>query len=179
MSSDAQSLAERAKRLVRWAQERKLTLATAESCTAGALAGLLADAPGASGVLHGGVVTYTKESKAIALGVPQKLIADHTAVSPQVARAMAQGVLRHLPADIAISVTGVLGPQPDEDGNPVGLVYIGMAKRDGFSQVHEAWFDNQSTDAILAEVLETALLLLEEGLVRATSAAGAYESKAA
>ena len=179
MRSDAQSLADRAESLLSWARERKLTLATAESCTAGALADLLANAPGASEVFHGGVVAYTKESKAIALGVPQELIAEHTAVSPEVAAAMAQGVLRHLPADIAVSITGVLGPEPDEDGNPVGLVYFGMAKREGFIRVHEGWFDNQSRDAICAAVLETALLLLDEGLVRATSAPGAYESKAA
>ena len=179
MRSDTQSLADRAERLIDWARERKLTFATVETCAQGALAALLGNTPGASDVYRGGVVAGTIESKTILLGVPSELIADHSAVSPEVATAMAQGVLRFLSADIAVSVTGVLGPEPDEDGTPVGLVYFGLAKRNGFVQVHEGWFDNQSTDAIRAAVLETALLLLDEGLVRPMNAPGAHESKAA
>jgi nicotinamide-nucleotide amidase len=179
MRSDAQSLTDRAEHLIDWARERKLTFATVETCAAGALTDLLANTTGASEVYRGGVVAGTKESMTIVLGVPPELIADHSAVSPEVATAMAQGVLRFLAADIAVSVTGVLGPEPDADGTPVGLVYFGLAKRDGFVQVHEGWFDNQSKEAICDAVLETALLLLDEGLVRPMSAPGAHESKAA
>jgi nicotinamide-nucleotide amidase len=105
------------------------TLVTAESCTAGALAGLLADAPGASEVFHGGFVTYTKQCKSSVLGVPEMLIRVHTAVSREVAEAMATGAVRCSPADMAVSITGVAGPEPDEDGNPVGLLHLAVAGR--------------------------------------------------
>jgi PncC family amidohydrolase len=125
------SNAERAERVIAEAQARRLTIATAESCTAGAAAQLLAGAPGAGDVFHGGFIVYTKQQKTIGLGVPAGLIAEHTAVSAQVAQAMAIGAIERSSADLTLSITGVLGPDPDEDGNPVGLVYFGLAKRNG------------------------------------------------
>jgi nicotinamide-nucleotide amidase len=89
--------------------------------TAGALACALAEAEGAGEVFHGGFVTYSKESKSFAVGVPLEVISKDTAVSAQVAKAMAMGGVERS-ADIAMAVTGVAGPDPDEDGNPVGLV---------------------------------------------------------
>jgi nicotinamide-nucleotide amidase len=80
---------------------------------------------------------------------------------------MAIGALERSTADIAISVTGVLGPEPDEDGNPVGLVYIGMVKRNGFTQVDNTQFGEKPKEEICAAVLERALLLLEEGVTTA------------
>jgi nicotinamide-nucleotide amidase len=118
-------------RIAHLAQAKKITLVTVESCTAGALANALAQAKGASDFLHGGFVVYTKANKVSAVGVPEELIAKHTAVSAQVARAMAEGGLRRTPANIAIAITGVAGPEPDEDGNPVGLTYLAAVKRDG------------------------------------------------
>jgi nicotinamide-nucleotide amidase len=164
MERSAQANEQKAERLVREAATRKVTFVTAESCTAGALANLLANAPGAGGVLHGGFVVYSKEHKAAALGVSTTVLAEHSAVSCEVAQAMANGALIRSPADIAISITGVLGPEPDEDGNPVGLVYIGLAKRNGFTQVDEAQFGERSKDDMCTAVLERALILLEEGL---------------
>jgi nicotinamide-nucleotide amidase len=120
-----------AERLVGLAKSKKLTLITVESCTAGALACALAEAEGAGEVFHGGFVTYSKESKSVAVGVPGEVISKHTAVSAQVAKAMAAGGVERSPADIAMAVTGVAGPDPDEDGNPVGLVFISAARRDG------------------------------------------------
>jgi nicotinamide-nucleotide amidase len=117
-------LARKASDVVAAAKARGVSIATAESCTAGALATLLADTPGAGDVFLGGFVTYAKEAKTALLGVPVTLIAEHTAVSPIVAEAMAQGALEASGADIAIAVTGVAGPEADEDGNPVGLVYL-------------------------------------------------------
>jgi nicotinamide-nucleotide amidase len=149
------------------ARARSVTLVTAESCTAGELANLLANALGASDVLHGGFVVYSKEHKTVALGVLPALLAEHSAVSCEVAQAMAIGALERSTADIAISVTGVLGPEPDEDGNPVGLVYIGMVKRNGFTQVDNTQFGERPKEEICAAVLERALLLLEEGVTTA------------
>ena len=120
-----------AERLVGLAKSKKLTLLTVKSCTAGALACALADAEGAGEVFHGGFVVYSKENKSSAVGVPVELISKHTAVSAQVAKAMAVGGVERSPADIAMAVTGVAGPEPDEDGNPVGLVFISAASRDG------------------------------------------------
>ena len=120
-----------AARLVRLAQRRQLTLLTVESCTAGALACALSQAEGAAQTLHGGFVVYTKTNKTAALGIPAQLIARHTAVSAAVASAMATAGLARTPADIVMAITGVAGPEPDEDGNPVGLAFIAVAHRDG------------------------------------------------
>lgn len=122
-----------AQRAVSRALEHELTLVTVESCTAGALACALSRADGASQVLHGGFVVYTKANKVAAVGVPWELLRTHTAVSGEVARAMAIGGLSRSPADIAI--TGVVGPEPDEDGNPVGLVHVATAVREGGHEI--------------------------------------------
>src|SRR4029079_1541960 len=90
------------------------------------LAKTLSDAPGAGEHLCGGFVTYTKQQKTKALGVSSRLLRTKGAVCKEVASALAEGALKRSAADIAIAVTGVAGPDPDEDGNPVGLVVIGM-----------------------------------------------------
>ena len=78
----------------------------------------------------GGVVAYTKEMKIRALGVPAELIQRGTAVCADVAEAMARGACRLSGAKLAVSITGVAGPEPDEDGNPVGLIYCSVARPD-------------------------------------------------
>lgn len=108
-------------------KEKGLTLGTAESCTGGLIAKLITDLPGASAVLKGGIVSYTNQVKTGVLEVPQALLEEYGAVSPQVAEAMARGAKRVLGCDIALSATGVAGPDPDDRGNPVGLVYLGLA----------------------------------------------------
>lgn len=107
-----------------------LTLGTAESCTGGLIAKRITDLPGASAVLKGGIVSYTNEVKHGVLGVPQELLDQYGAVSVEVARAMAQGARRVLGCDLAVSTTGVAGPDPDDRGNPVGLVYVALAGPD-------------------------------------------------
>lgn len=107
--------------------EKALTLGTAESCTGGLIAKLITDLPGASAVLKGGIVSYTNEVKAGVLGVPEDMLEKYGAVSPQVAESMARGAKKVLGCDIALSATGVAGPDPDDRGNPVGLVYLGLA----------------------------------------------------
>ncbi len=116
---------------LRLLKERGLTFATAESCTGGLAAERMTALPGASAVYRGGVVSYWTSVKADVLGVPQALLDAHGAVSEESARAMAEGARRATGADIAVSVTGVAGPDPDERGTPVGIVYIGLATPTG------------------------------------------------
>ena len=87
--------------------------------------------PGVSAVYRGGVVSYWTSVKADVLGVPKETLDAHGAVSEETARAMAEGARRITGADIAVSVTGVAGPDPDERGVPVGIVFIGLATPDG------------------------------------------------
>lgn len=112
-------------------KEKGLTFATAESCTGGRVAERITALPGASAVYRGGVVSYWTSVKADVLGVPADTLDAHGAVSEETARAMAEGARRITGADIAMSVTGVAGPDPDERGVPVGIVYIGLATPDG------------------------------------------------
>lgn len=106
-------------------------IATAESCTAGLLAGRLADPPGASDYLAGGVVSYSNDAKADLLGVDPALIAEHGAVSEPVAEAMAAGALRRFAADTAVAITGIAGPGGGTPDKPVGTVCFCVALGDG------------------------------------------------
>ncbi len=112
-------------------REKGLTLGCAESCTGGLIAKRMTDLPGASAVFKGGLVTYCNEAKENVLGVPGALLEEKGAVSPEVARAMAEGARKALACDIAVSTTGVAGPDSDDRGNPVGLVYVAIATGDG------------------------------------------------
>ena len=112
-------------------KEKGLTLGTAESCTGGLVAKRLTDLPGASAVFKGGVVSYTSEVKAGVLGVPQAMLDEFGAVSEPVARAMAQGARKVLGCDLAVSLTGVAGPDRDDRGNPVGLIYVALDTPEG------------------------------------------------
>lgn len=112
-------------------KEQGRTLSAAESCTGGLIAKRITDLPGASAVFKGGVVSYTNEVKERVLGVPSHLLEQYGAVSEPVARAMAEGCRSLLGSDIAVSVTGVAGPDSDERGNPVGLAFIGLATERG------------------------------------------------
>ena len=119
-------------------KEKRLTLGTAESCTGGLVAKRMTDLAGVSSVFRGGVVSYATEVKHTVLGVDQDLLDQYGAVSEPVARAMAEGARKVLGCDLAISTTGVAGPDPDERGNPVGLVFIALATPEGtwVRQVH-------------------------------------------
>jgi len=106
---------------------RGYTLATAESCTGGLLAGRITDVPGSSEYFLEGVVSYSNEAKIDLLGVPKKLIATHGAVSEQVAGAMAAGIRKRAGSTFGVGVTGVAGPGGGSPEKPVGLVYIALA----------------------------------------------------
>ena len=110
---------------------RGLTLGVAESCTGGLMAKRITDIPGASQVFLGGVVSYTNQVKARALGVPQHLLEQFGAVSPEVAQAMAQGARQALGCDIALAATGVAGPDKDEWDNEVGTMFVAIATAEG------------------------------------------------
>ena len=112
-------------------KERGLTLGCAESCTGGLIAKRLNDIPGASAVFKGGVVSYTTEVKQNVLHVPEELLEQHGAVSGQVAAAMAQGARQALGCDIALASTGVAGPDRDDRGNEVGVMFAAIATPDG------------------------------------------------
>jgi nicotinamide-nucleotide amidase len=119
--------------------ERRQTLATAESITAGQVACRLARVPGISAWFRGGIVAYQNEIKTNLLGVPADLIREHDAVSPQVAEAMAVGARQRLGADLAISTTGLAGPGGATADRPIGLVYVGLAHAGGVRSISFNW----------------------------------------
>ena len=145
-----------------------LTVATAESLTAGMVAAVLADTPGASGMLQGGVVSYQNSVKTGVLGVPRDLLDSVGAVDGRVAEAMAEGARRLCGADIGVSTTGVAGPEPHA-GKDVGSVYIGIATTAG-SASYGYSFDG-SRPEIRGQACAAALERLLEAL--ASKATGA------
>jgi len=141
------------------ARIRGLSIVTAESCTSGLLASVLSESPGAAELLHGGFVTYTKQNKTTALGVPEELLQREGAVNAEVP-ALEEGALERSPAELAAAITGVAGPSPDEDGNPVGLVFIAVARR-GFPTAYLARdYGNIGRDAVRESAIADALAAL-------------------
>jgi nicotinamide-nucleotide amidase len=112
-------------------QQKGLTVATAESCTGGLIAKRMTDLPGVSQVFKGGTVSYTNEVKSNILGVPAELLEQYGAVSAPVAQAMAEGARKVLNCDLAISSTGVAGPDKDDRGNEVGTMFVAIATPEG------------------------------------------------
>ena len=110
-----------------------LRLATAESCTGGAIAARLTDIPGSSDVVVGGIVAYDNRVKVEQLGIPAALLEAHGGVSEPVARAMAEGAVRLFGVELAVAVTGIAGPGGGSPEKPVGLVHIAIAAGDGLS----------------------------------------------
>jgi nicotinamide-nucleotide amidase len=139
-----------AETLLRLAKRTGIAVVVAESCTAGQLATLLSDAEGAAQQFAGGFVTYTKEQKQRALGVPAELLREKGAVCGEVARAMAEGALARSGAGLAAAITGVAGPEPDEDGNPVGRVCIAVARNGSATEAVEYHYGDLGRDQIRA-----------------------------
>jgi PncC family amidohydrolase len=140
-----------------------LTVATAESCTGGLVAHAITSRSGSSGYFVGGVVSYSDEVKASALGVPVDTLAAHGAVSPQVAVAMASGARERLGADLGIGVTGVAGPDGGTPEKPVGLVYVAVADEAGTEVRRFRWAGDRAANihASAAEALE--MLIVRAG----------------
>ena len=136
------------------------TLATAESCTGGGIGAALTAIPGSSAVYKGGVISYTNEIKQNILNVDSDLLEKYGAVSEPVAIAMAEGVKKLLKTDIAVSVTGLAGPDGDDRGNPVGLVYIGYADNDTTS-CQKCYFEGDR-ESVRRQAIGTALHIILE-----------------
>lgn len=121
---DVESLEEAVVRLL---TEKHLTVATAESCTGGLVAKRITDIPGSSAVFHMGTVTYANEIKTKLLGVPEEILKQYGAVSPQTAKRMAQGVRERSGADYGVGITGIAGPDGGTPEKPVGLIYLALS----------------------------------------------------
>lgn len=137
-------------------------LATAESCTGGLVAAALTAIPGASDVVERGFVTYSNEAKMELLGVPVDTIATHGAISAQTAAAMARGVIARTPVDLAVSITGVAGPGGGIPEKPVGLVYLGVATKEGTARVERRIFPGDRTEIRNAALVLALELLRDE-----------------
>ena len=161
MSAVGQSLAERlgdALRAKHW------TVATAESCTGGLIAGAITDIAGSSEWFDRGFVTYSNEAKMEMLGVSAKTLAVHGAVSEATAREMVTGALRN-GATLAVAVTGIAGPAGGTPTKPVGLVWLAFGRRDGPIDAREEHFAGDRA-AVRAGTVRRAL----EGLIERASA---------
>ncbi|NIX77472.1 CinA family protein [Microvirga terricola] len=152
---------DRAAALLKAYEKEGLMIATAESCTGGLVAGLLTEIAGSSKVVERGFVTYSNEAKTELLGVPAELIAQHGAVSEPVARAMAEGALKHSKADVAVAITGIAGPTGGTATKPVGLVHFALAKKDDKIKVLMRHYGDIGRESVRRSAVSDALMLLE------------------
>lgn len=164
MTTDFDSLVAEAAALLDRCRAQKLKLTTAESCTGGLIAAILTEVPGSSDVFERGFVAYSNEAKTEELGVPAELIARHGAVSEEVARAMAEGALRHSRADIAVAVTGVAGPGGSTPAKPVGLVHVAAARRGQETMLKELRLGDIGRHAIRMATVAEALAIARGAL---------------
>lgn len=141
---------------------KKLTLATAESCTGGLVAAALSDISGSSVVLDRGFVTYSNEAKQQMIGVTAATLDAFGAVSRECAEEMAKGALAHAPVDLAVSITGIAGPTGATPGKPVGLVYFCAAARSGRVIAHEGRFGDIGRAQVRRASVMQALAMLQE-----------------
>lgn len=151
-----------AERLLAICKRKKLTIATAESCTGGLVAGTLTEVPGVSSMLDRGFITYSNAAKQDMLGVPAETLARYGAVSRETAEAMAKGAISHAPVDIAIAVTGIAGPAGGEGGKPVGLVHFAAASRSGLLEHCEKRFGNRGRAEIRKRAVLQAFVMLHD-----------------
>ena len=157
----APALIAQAASLLDLCRARGIKIATAESCTGGLVAALLTEIAGSSDVVERGFVTYSNEAKQECLGVRAETLASYGAVSAQTAREMAEGVLAHSRADIAVSVTGVAGPGGGSADKPVGLVHFGCARRGGVTQVVERRFGDLGRSGVRLASVAQALAMIK------------------
>lgn len=141
-------------------KQKDWSLATAESCTGGMIACAITDKAGSSCVLERGFVTYSNQAKIDCLGVTPETLEQYGAVSEQVASDMAQGAIKNSDADIAVSVTGIAGPNGGTDGKPVGLVYIGCCVKGNEPTAHEFHFDGDRASVRQQTAYEAFKILL-------------------
>lgn len=157
--SDARALS---RALLDLCRSRKLTIATAESCTGGLVAGALTEIPGSSDVIDRGFVTYSNDAKRKMLGVKASTLESFGAVSKETAIQMAVGALEEGDVDLAVSITGIAGPGGATPGKPVGLVHFAVAARDGRIASKECRFGAIGRSAVRQRsVLEALRMLME------------------
>ena len=147
-------VSDKVKLLVEALKARAVTIATAESCTGGLLGKSITDISGSSAVYPGGVISYCNRIKHEILGVDQELLDTLGPVSEPVARQMAEGVRRVIGADLGVGITGIAGPNSDDTGRPVGLVYV-SASDCKTTLVRECHFDGDR-GAVRAQAAEAA-----------------------
>ena len=148
----------------------KLTVATAESCTGGLLAGRIVNVAGASDVFGTGFITYSNEAKKKYLKVSGKVLKKYGAVSAKCAKQMAEGVAKAAGADVGIATTGIAGPGGGTDEKPVGLVYIACTVC-GRTKVKECRFEGDRQE-VRRQSVEKALKMLNKCLSKMSTAAG-------
>ena len=156
MQSVENSILERVACLARLATEKKAVIATAESCTAGGIAFTLTSIAGSSAWFDRGFVTYSNESKVALLGVSEKTLAAHGAVSAETAQEMVAGALSHSPATAVVAVTGIAGPGGAVPGKPVGTVYIGWGVKGEEPLVRRFRFEGDRS-AVRAQTIREAI----------------------
>ena len=153
-----------AERLVKALVDRKLTCATAESCTGGGVGHAITGVPGSSAVFMGGIISYDNSVKQGVLGVPEEVLATKGAVSSECAAAMAEGARRLLKTDLAVSITGIAGPGGGSAEKPVGLVWFGLAAKTGTAT--EKRIFSGGREAVRTAAIEHALTILLGEAVR-------------
>ena len=153
--------------LIELASGEGITFGFAESLTGGMISSSVVEVPGASKAFKGSVVSYTNEVKENVLGVPAEVIEEHTEVSEECAKAMAEGACRVIGCDLAISVTGIAGPTGDLPGKPVGTVYMGYCylKKNisGARRLNFTGDRNTIRTGTVLEALRSAAGLIERG----------------
>ena len=147
-----------AEKLVQVRTEKRMTCATAESCTGGGVGYAITGVPGASAVFWGGIISYDNSVKSDVLGVPEEVLATRGAVSSECAAAMAAGARRCLKTDLAVSLTGIAGPDGGSAEKPVGLVWFGLSSPSG-SLAEKRVFPGDR-EAVRSAAIEHALRLL-------------------
>ncbi len=143
-------------------KRKKLTVATAESCTGGLLSAVLTDIPGSSEVVDRGFVTYSNRAKQQMLGVPPPTLETYGAVSRETAEAMAKGALAHAQVDLAVAITGIAGPSGAMPGKPIGLVHFAAASRSGRLIHHDRKFGDLGRTEVRRRSVLQALGMLNE-----------------
>lgn len=139
-----------------------ITIATAESCTGGLLAGALTAIPGASDTFYGGYITYANEAKMMMIGVPYGVIREFGAVSKETAIAMAEGAMAAAGTHLAVSITGIAGPDGGSKDKPVGLVHFAVATAEATRQLKKSYDPTWSRDEIRQAAVIDALKLVKK-----------------
>lgn len=146
-----------ADRFLKACQKREILVATAESCTGGLIIATLTEIPGSSSMVDRGFVTYSNEAKMEMLGVSQSTLDAHGAVSEETALEMAAGALENSRAGIALSVTGIAGPDGGSAEKPVGLVWFGLGLSGQAPVARKRQFENRGRQYVREQTVRTAL----------------------